>query len=77
MSNDPVAVEVNELINELSESFLPLLDEKKEVCAPMLIQKGYNKWSVLRRLGEQADSGKLVWRWALWNGKKVKAYRKA
>ena len=67
-----------ELLEELTAALMPLLDETSEVCSSMLLARNpqTNKTAVLKLLNDKVESGDLKWRWALWNGSKVKAYSK-
>lgn len=66
----------SELLIELENALMPTLDEKTEVCCKMLESRNpqTNKTAVFKMLNDKVESGELKWRWALWNGNRVKAY---
>ena len=73
---DDVIKERNDLLIELEGALLPSLDESTEVCCKMLEARNpqTNKTAVFKMLNDKVDAGELKWRWALWNGNRVKAY---
>ena len=68
----------NELLAEIAQALTPELDETCEVCTSMILQQfpGSTVDTVRRLLTMKEKRGELVSRFAMYNGERVKAYRK-
>ena len=72
---DEVMIECNNLLQELMQEILPQI-EPDEVCVTMLKEKGMTRDVADHLLKKKERAGELISREAIYNGKKVKAYRK-
>ncbi len=66
----------NELLQEVLTELAGPIDPKTEICAPMLVDNGMSENQAYRTLNERKKRGELTWRWVMYRGQRVKAYRK-
>ena len=69
----------NELLAEIAAALTPELDETCEVCTSMILASNPSATidTVRRLLSQREKRGELVARFAMYQGERVKAYRKA
>jgi hypothetical protein len=74
---DPVVdFNYNELLAELEKEIPTEVDERTEVCVPMLIARGMTRDQARNLVEQKLNAGQLESRPATYKGARVKAYRK-